>query len=158
MKSRRLLLLLVCALIPSLSFAESLYIKVKNSRLRSQPQQWSHGIKSLAYGEKLELVVAPKEGQGWYKVKAKNGSTGYIHWSAITDRKIVLSSAGVTSAKADEADILIAGKGFNKKIEKELASQDATLNFSEVDKMERLRVGEGTLAGFIKSGGLGGKA
>jgi hypothetical protein len=135
---------------------DSVYIEIKSAKLRQQPKHWAPSLQDLAFGAKLEEVA--REG-GWVKVRTSAAIEGYVHQSALTNRRIVLSAAGQSTAPESEADpssIVLAGKGFNQEIQARYQSQRSELNFEAVNKME-LRVVDGPeLSAFLLDGKLEG--
>jgi hypothetical protein len=143
----------------SRAFAEEkkgavLNVKVRQAVLRSEPKAWASSVATVSYGDKL---VSVGESEGWIKVQSSGGKIGYIHPSALTSKKVVLSGKGVNDSSTDKSQIVMAGKGFSKEVEKEYAASNASLNFQAVNEMEKLKVHPGELATFIKSGALGEK-
>ncbi len=128
-------------------------VKVKTVKVRGEPKAWATAIASLKYGDSIQAMSSS---DGWLKVRTSGGKQGYLHESAVTTKKIVLSNRAISGDMAtDRADVVLAGKGFNQAIERDLAAQDSSLNFKGVDEMERLRVSDAELAAFIKAGHLG---
>ena len=128
-------------------------VKVKATKVRAEAKAWAAAIGALKYGDSIQALSVS---DGWLKVRTSGGKQGYLHESAVTTKKIVLSSRGGGSdSAADRADVVLAGKGFSQAIERDLAAQDSSLNFKGVDEMERLRVSDVELAAFIKAGHLG---
>jgi hypothetical protein len=130
-------------------------VKVKTVKVRGEPKAWAAAIASLKYGDGVQAMSAT---DGWLKVKTGSGKVGYLHESAVTTKKIVLSGKGIAGdGSADRADVVLAGKGFNQAVEKDFAAKDSSLNFKAVDEMERIRVSDGELGAFLKAGKLGSK-
>lgn len=142
--------LLLSLLLTASAVAENLYVEVKATQIRSAPKYWASAVAGARYGDALTKI---NEAEGWYEVKTKSGAKGFIHGSAVTPRKIVFSSSGAT-AEASSADIVLAGKGFNKEVEGEFAAQNSSLDFAAVNTVESLRVPESAVAEFMKSGKL----
>lgn len=127
-------------------------VKVKSVKVRSEPKVWAPSVVALAYGDSIEALSVT---DGWLTVRAR-GKQGFLHESAVSTKKIVLSGRGsVGDGTTDRADVALAGKGFNRAVEREFAGQDSTLDFRSVDAMERIKVTEGELAAFLKAGHLG---
>ena len=128
-------------------------VNVKTAKVRVEPRVWSTAVVGVKYGDTLQALSSS---DGWLKVRTSGGKQGYLHQSAVTDKKIVLAARGSGGdVSADRSDVVLAGKGFNKAVEQDLAAQDGALNFKAVDEMERVRVSDGDLAAFIKNGQLG---
>lgn len=157
---RGLIVLLVLFLItlPSFLVAESpsLYVEVRQTKLRKSPQHWATAVENLRFGDKLEQLEA---GQDWVKVRLREGVEGFVHQSALTNRKVVLSEGTqFEGALNDPSSVVLAGKGFNAEI---LSSYQAThqeLDFTALTKLEQQRVSEQELRDFIQAGDLKGPA
>jgi len=130
--------------------AEDIYVQVKSSALRSEPKYWSSQVAPLRYGDKLKKI---KEDDGWCQAQSAAGAKGFIHSSAITSRRIVFVNTGGTQV-ASSSDVVLAGKGFNKEVEREYAAQNGNLNFRSVDAVESLKVADAAVSEFIKVGKL----
>jgi hypothetical protein len=136
----------------SVATDDALYVKVRSTKLRAQPQQWAKPLADLRYGD----VLKPgKLDDGWHSVTAKNAK-GFVHDSALTERRVVLQANASTVGAGSERDVILAGKGFNKQVEQGYAAQNQSLNYAEVDKMEKLVVSDGELSSFVSGGQLGG--
>ena len=150
-------LILASFLLPGVSQAapkESLlYVQVKESKLRSEPQFWSSSVKNLTYGTALTVLGAAPTDKSWIKVKLGDAE-GYVHIAAVTKRKVILSSStkGVQT-NVDPSSVVMAGKGFNKQVEGSYAAKKG-LDFKSVDKAEQNKVDPAEEASFIKDGKL----
>ena len=129
-------------------------IKVKSTKIRSQPKMWASAVGSVKYGDSVQTLGLT---DGWLKVRSA-GKVGYLHESAVTEKKVILSARSMTGdGSADRGDVVLAGKGFNQAVEKDLAAKDRSLNFKAVDEMERLKVSDSELGAFMRAGQLGSK-
>jgi hypothetical protein len=149
---KKFLLLGVLIFIPASSFAasESLYVKVREAKVRAEPKQWAPSVASLKYGDRVSVV---SEDGAWLKL-----SSGYLHSTAVSERKVILEASKSVNKGGDDKDVILAGKGFNKEVENSYAAKNRNLNYGEVDKMERVKVGDRELASFVGEGRLqGGK-
>jgi len=133
------------------SSASDAYIKVRSSKVRSAPQPWAPSIASVQYGDRVTLLDS--SGSSWASVKTAGGKQGFLSISAITPQKVVLSAQAATPG-ADSSEVVLAGKGFSKSVEKEFAASDQHANFAAVNRMEALKVGEGEVLSFAKAGKL----
>ena len=136
----------------SVSQGDVLQVKVRSTALRGEPKAWASPLGTANYGDKLTVVAL---GGGWVKVKSSSGKVGYVHTSAITTKKVVLGSSGLTDTSADPTEVVMAGKGFSKKVEESYSATTQGLNFSAVNGMERWKVSSTELASFLKAGKLG---
>ncbi|RMG41869.1 MAG: hypothetical protein D6719_07665 [Candidatus Dadabacteria bacterium] len=129
---------------------KTVYVEVKESRIRAEPRHWAKTLKEVHFGDALTETGREK---GWVVVKLENGRQGYIHESAVTTKKVLLKGKGaVTGSSAD--DVVLAGKGFNKEIESNLAEKDPTLHYKDVDKVEKTKISADELKKFRDEGKL----
>jgi hypothetical protein len=152
----RIILILCVILAPALVFGATpesfLYVKVRESKLRQDPQFWAPTVANLPYGTKLSEIGAAQKDSQWLKVKF-DASEGYVHISAVTKRRVVLGSAGVGGDKVDPSTVVLAGKGFNRQVEQSYASSKG-LDFKSVDEVEQYHVDSSEGAAFVKDGKL----
>jgi uncharacterized protein YgiM (DUF1202 family) len=145
------ILLLPLLLVASIASAqESVYVKLKTSKLRSAPQFWASSLGDLQYGDRLTLVAPDGD---WVKVKGPSGKLGYVHASVITDSKVILKTSGSGSNVSND-DVVLAGKGFNREVEQQFAASNPAINFGQVNAVERVRVSDQEVLKFLKAGGL----
>jgi uncharacterized protein YgiM (DUF1202 family) len=149
-KSISIVFFLVLITVGSASAAD-VYVTVRESKLRTKPEFLASATASVRYGDKLSVV---KDSEPWMQVSI-GGKQGYIHSSAITTRKVVLSaSKGSAGANVDQSDVVLAGKGFSSDVEKQFAATHSNLSFASVDAMERVRISTAELEAFVKQGKL----
>ncbi len=141
--------------------AKLVYVEVKVTKLKAKPEYLGANLADLSYGAALSLVSESSDQagnkDGWIKVKSSSGVVGYVHSSALSARRVVLSgSSDKKLLRADESptDIVMAGKGFSKEVEKEFAAKNPALNFAAVNAMEKIKIGEGETRVFARAGGL----
>jgi len=146
-----LMALLVVPPVVTMASAESLYVKVRATSLRAEPKQWASAVANLRYGDSLKVISTSG---AWHSVQSGN-KTGYVHNSALSERKIVLKASDAVAA-GDDRDVVLAGKGFNKEVERGYAASNRSLNYSQVDIMERRTVSDSEIASFIRAGKLEG--
>ncbi|MEY4668946.1 MAG: hypothetical protein RL518_1645 [Pseudomonadota bacterium] len=133
------------------SYADDVWVQVRESRLRSKPLFYASTISSVRYGQRL-----PKMGEenGWVSVRA-GGQQGYLPLSAVSSKTIVFSTADAVKSQADPTELVLAGKGFSKEIEQSLQKQDGSARYDLVDRVERqANASPAEVAQFIKQGGL----
>ncbi|MCO6430685.1 MAG: SH3 domain-containing protein [Deltaproteobacteria bacterium] len=131
--------------------SESVSIKLRSARLRRSPQHWAPGSATLKLGDSLTLLEMK---DGWAKVRTSSGAAGYVHETAISDKPIVLKASNRGSSGTSSDDVVLAGKGFNKEVEREFAAQNPNASFADVNRMEAISVRESDLVAFMKAGGL----
>ncbi len=128
---------------------EVLSVQVKQAQLRSTPYFLGSVKAVLAYGDKVELI----EDRGAWKMVAIRKSTGWMHVSALTTKRIVLQ-AGKADVKtgATSNELALAGKGFNAKVEAEFKRKNQDIDYAKVDKMEALAIKPTQMETFLKQG------
>lgn len=132
--------------------ADQIYIKVRQTAVRASAQHFARSVQSVRYGDALEELG--EEG-AWIKVKTKGGATGYVHSSALSSSKIVLtSSQGGGGAGPSASDVVLAGKGFNSAVEEQYAASNRDLDFRAIDRLEARRVAPAAVAEFARQGKL----
>lgn len=140
-------------LLAEVSFAEAqeVYLSVRKSKLRSAPKFLSSSVSDLTYGDSLNVI---EEKEPWLKVKTKNGKTGYLHSSSASRKKIVLNSGATFSGtRANEEDIVLAGKGFGKNVESDYARAQG-LSYADVNRMEQRKISDKEINLFAEQGRL----
>lgn len=139
------------AAIPSAAIAEKAWVQVRETKLRSQPLFYASGSNTLRYGDAVEQLG---NSGAWSEVRAAGGK-GFLPVTVLSRHQIVLSSQDIRKVQADSGEIVLAGKGFSKEVEKEFKEANADVRYDLVDKVEKsTRVAPAELAAFVKSGGL----
>jgi uncharacterized protein YgiM (DUF1202 family) len=127
-------------------------VQVKTAQIRATPSFLGKLIAPLNYGDRLQVL----EQQGdWSKVTAPGGQTGWVHSSALTKKKISMTAGGQnaqTGASGDE--LALAGKGFNSAVEADFKAKNRNVDFTWVDKMEKMKVSAESMQQFLKDGGI----
>lgn len=128
-------------------------VQVKSTAVREKPSFVGKATATLSYGDRVE--VAETRGV-WAKVNASGGAiAGWMHTSALTPKRIVLKSGQETAqAKASSDELALAGKGFNADVEAEFKRQHRNIDFSWIDKMEKIKISSGEMESFLKEGGV----
>ena len=131
-----LTLLLIAALAAgAYAAAKMVSIQVKKGEVRSEPSYLSKVVGTLDYGDRVANLG---EKDKWIKVRNSEGLTGWIHLTAVTEKKIVLSSGkSEAKLKASDEELVLAGKGFSKEVEKEYRSSNPEAAYKWVDKAEQ---------------------
>ena len=131
---------------------ETMSVQVKTTPLRDTPSFVGKAGAILAYGDRVEVLNT----QGtWKKVNTPGGLTGWVHASALSSKRIVLKSGQETAqTRASGDELALAGKGFNSDVEGEFKKQHGNIDFSWIDKMEKMRVSSGEMQVFLKEGSV----
>ncbi len=128
-------------------------IQVKNGDVRSSPSFLGKIVAQLKYGD--QVAVQNVKGS-WYLIDRPEGSTdGWMHSSALSVKKIVLNPGASDVAQAASSDeITLAGKGFNQQVENDFKSKNPQVDFTGINKMEKMTVSQNQIQAFIKEGQL----
>jgi SH3-like domain-containing protein len=127
-------------------------VQVKSGQVRATPSFLGQLVATVNYGDRLQVL----EQQGdWCKVNVPGGQTGWVHSSALTKKKVVLK-AGSQDAQsgASSEELALAGKGFNSQVEADFKSRNQNIDFTWVDRMEKIKVSPESMQQFIKEGGV----
>lgn len=131
--------------------AQILSVQVKKGFLKAAPSFLAKNIAVLAYGDRVTRLHQDGD---WLKVTSSRAQ-GWMHTSALTDKKITLrsgSSRASTGVSSDE--VMLAGKGFNAQVESEYRTKNPKLRFDLVDTMERYTVSPESERRFAEQGHL----
>ncbi|MBI4059935.1 MAG: hypothetical protein HY403_00745 [Elusimicrobia bacterium] len=145
MKARLPLVLAAC-LSSAAASAATVTVLVQETALRKRAQSYAPSVGTARLGQKFETLGREA---GFYKT-----SSGYLHSSAVTERKLRFGSADAVGGGASAEEITLAGKGFNAQVEKSYGEKNAAANFPAVNAMERRAVDEDALFDFLRAGGL----
>ncbi|WP_372678023.1 SH3 domain-containing protein [Desulfosarcina sp.] len=126
-------------------------VQIREGAIRSAPSFMSKIIAKVAYGD---LVEAVDNKNGWSRVRrAGVEQSGWIHDSALTHKKIVLTAGpSDVSQGATGDEIALAGKGFNEQVEREFKEKNPQLNFKLIDQMEKIVVSDSQMRQFLEAG------
>lgn len=147
----------VCAVLAAMQSAQAsapvtMSVQVKSGQVRATPSYLGKVTGDLAYGDQVTIL---KEQGEWRQVQTKAGQTGWVHVSALSKKKIVLSSGNTTAQTSTSGDELaLAGKGFNSDVEAQFKAQNKDIDFTWIDKMEKIKVDTQESVTFLKEGGL----
>ncbi len=152
MTKMKLLAAAVLLLAAGAAFAAEMSVTVKQTQLRDKPSYLGKILEVLNYADRVTVVDSSSK--AWFKVTAPDGKTGWVSASALTTKKIELA-AGSESAQqsASTGEVALAGKGFNETVEQQYKS-DGKLDYTWVDKMEKITVSPDQLSTFISQGAL----
>ena len=136
------------------TFADApvLSVQVKTGQIRATPSFLGKLVAPVNYGDRLEVL----EQQGdWSKVSAPGGQSGWVHSSALTKKKIVMKAGDQNTQTAASGDeLILAGKGFNSDVEADFKAKNKNIDFTWVDKMEKMKVAPESMQQFLKDGGV----
>ena len=132
--------------------ASTLYVEIASTKVRKEPKHWAQGVANVVYGDPLTVI---ESNSGWLKVRTPSGVEGFIHSSAVTERKVALAPGSTkVQIRADDSDIVLAGKGFSEQIEDADRDQNKELPYQEVDRLLKLAPSDEQIGTFVESGKL----
>jgi uncharacterized protein YgiM (DUF1202 family) len=150
--TRRWVPLLLCVLAALTAWAatQMMSVQVREGQLRERPSFLGKVVKDVEYGDRMSVVSTQG---GWTKVKTDNGKTGWIHTSALTEKKVVMKAGDIDAETAASGEELaLAGKGFNDEVEAEFKSSNPDVDYTWVDRMERMVVSIDESIDFLEDG------
>jgi hypothetical protein len=151
MRSKVLAALLAIAV--GMAAATPLSVQVRQAKVRATPSQLGKVVATVEYGA---VVQAGTLQRGWYPVTTQDGKKGYLHSSALSEKRITMSAGTTDAATGVSADeVALAGKGFNEQVEAKLRS-DGKLDFAWVDRMVAFEVDAEKIKEFRTQGHLPG--
>jgi len=128
-------------------------VQVKNGQARSSPSFLSKIIVTLSYGARVDII---EEKNSWFQIKIPGTTTsGWMHTTALTPNKIILSAGTEEVNQAATRDeLVLAGKGFNKQVEGEFKAKNPQLDYTLINAMEQVVVSQAQIEQFLKEGEL----
>lgn len=154
MLSRRYLAALALVMVAAVALAAApttMSVQVKNGQLRVTPSFLGKIVAPVGYGVQVQVLETQGE---WNKVSGA-GATGWIHNSALSRKKIVMTAGQQTAQTGASSDELaLAGKGFNSDVEAQFKKDNKSVDFTWVDKMEKYKVSPENVMEFLKDGGV----
>lgn len=144
-------ILLAAALVGPVSAREAaMSVQIRTAQLRADPSFLGKLVATLDYGTRV--TVSDEKGD-WDFVTAPNGMTGWIHQSALTTKKVVMQAgANDVSTSASGQELALAGKGFNSDVEADFKKKNADIDFTWIDRMEKIKVTAAEMSAFLKEG------
>ncbi len=146
------LLLCVLAAVTAWAATQMMSVQVREGQLRERPSFLGRIVTDVEYGDRM--TVLSSQG-GWTKVRNDDGKSGWIHTSALTEKKVVMKAGDINAETAASGEELaLAGKGFNDEVEAEFKSSNPDVDYKWVDKMENMVVSIDQSMDFLEDGGV----
>jgi len=129
--------------------AATMSVQVKDAPVRATPSFVGQVVGAFAYGDQVEV----QQTQGAWSKVARAGVSGWMHTSALSSKKIVLS-AGQEQAKvaASGDELALAGKGFNSDVEAQFKAGHKDIDFTWINRMDKIRIPATEMQSFLKDG------
>ena len=130
---------------------KSMSVQVRTGPLRATPSFLGKIVATLNYADTVQVLQEQGE---WREVSAA-GRQGWIHQSALSSKKITLKagSENVNTAASGE-ELALAGKGFNSDVEADFKKKNQKIDFTWIDRMEKIKIGPQEMLDFLNEGGL----
>ena len=126
-------------------------VQVKQGAVRSTPSYTGQVLGTLNYGQQVQVT---EKRSPWLMVSG-GGLSGWMHDSALSKKKIVLTGGETTAQTgASSEELALASKGFNSDVEAQFKAQNHEINFAAVDRMEHRKVSSAEKSQFKKDGGI----
>jgi uncharacterized protein YgiM (DUF1202 family) len=151
---RKIFILLIIGLVTA-GFASAqvatggtLYVAVKTLSLKSSTGFFASNKGTLNYGDRVTVLQVNGK---YVEVRSAGNSslTGWTPSANLSAKQIISGNTNVASA----SEIALAGKGFNQEVEDNY-KKTGTMNYADVDRVERITVQETTLRRFLEDGRL----
>ncbi|MBE0616595.1 MAG: SH3 domain-containing protein [Proteobacteria bacterium] len=127
-----------------------LSVQVRQGQAHATPSFLGPLLATLAYGDQVE---AREEQGAWTRVGLPGGGEGWMHTSALTEKKLTLTAGQANrDQSASGQELALAGKGFNAQVEGEFKARNGQLDFAWVDRMETFSVAPEQMARFLREG------
>lgn len=133
--------------------ASRMSIQIKSGHLRNTPSFLGRIVSTLSYGDRVDFF---EEKNSWSHVGVPGTQIrGWIHATALTSKKIILSAGAEDVEKAATSDELaLAGKGFNRQVEEEFKQKNRHIDYHWIDKMEHFVASQDQIRRFVENGAL----
>lgn len=133
------------------AYGETLSVQVKSGEVRSTPSFLGKIVGRLPYGAQ---VASTGERGDWLGVSGA-GVRGWMHRSALTDKKIVFrAGAANVNQYATSDELSLAGKGFNEEVENAYKARNPNVDFTWIDQMEAVTVSQSEMLRFLQEGAV----
>jgi SH3-like domain-containing protein len=147
------LFVLLMALAATGDAGKMMSVQVKKGDMRATPQFLGKIVSTLSYGDRVEVLESR---ESWLRVAPSGKNvTGWMHSSALSEKRIVLKAGGKDAqVAASGGELALAGKGFNADVEAEFKARNRNIDFTWIDRMQEMKVPPERIAAFLQEGGL----
>ena len=148
-----LMLLFFAGIVVVFLLADTFVVKIQSTNIRKEPKFYAGSLSTIKAGDSVELITTQND---WLKVRTAAGVIGWIHSSAVEQKKFKLSSLDKSlKTQASASEVALAGKGFNKQVEESYRKKNQGISFAQVERMLSMQILPEIIEGFLKTGGLG---
>ena len=125
-----------------------------SAKLGKSPSFLAPTVSKLVRGDQLTVIEVQKD---WYHAKTRDGQDGWINRTSVVDKAVALSTKpGGGQGGVSNDEVAMAGRGFSPEVEAAYKKDHPDLDYSHVDKIEKLDVDGAALARFRDEGKIGG--
>jgi len=151
MKKKTWIFLLGLSLMTSVAMAATVRVITQEAAIRQDKRFFAPAVARVPYGSSLE--AQSQEGD-WLRVHFQ-GKQGWIHVSAVQERKFQLSAlAGGPAQETTQDEVALAGKGFTPEVEKAFREKNPKMRYDLVNQVQAYKIDESRLQAFIQAGNL----
>lgn len=133
------------------ALAKEMSVQVEETKLRATPAYYGAVVATVNYADRLSII----ETKGaWVKAShSRSRAAGWLHISALTG-KMLAPKAGNKNAPASVSygELSAAEKGFTEQIEADYRQKNRDVDFTWVDRMEKINVTPEQSAAFLREG------
>lgn len=132
------------------AWADPMSVQIRVAQLRAEPSFLGKPVGQVDYG--AQVTVNRSQGD-WRNVTTAAGAVGWVHQSALTPKKLVMK-AGQQNVQtgASGEELALAGKGFNSDVEADFKKKNGNIDFTWIDRMEKIRVSSSEMTAFLEEG------
>jgi hypothetical protein len=149
-----ILLMILCPFLVSIASeaaAKEMTIQVNQTQLRSMPAYYGSVVATVNYADRLNIIETKGS---WVKASnPRNNATGWVHISALTSKILAPKSGGGSApTSVSSGELSAAEKGFTEQIEKNYRQKNRNIDFTWVDRMEKIKISPQQSATFLREG------
>lgn len=130
--------------------ADQMSVQVQNAQLRADASYLGKLVTSVPYGTRVTILQSRGD---WRQVQEPGGKSGWVHLSALSKKNIAMKAGAqdvATTASGDE--LALAGKGFNSDVEADFKNKNKQIDFTWIDRMEKIKVSMDEINQFLAEG------
>ncbi len=147
-------LLLLSILLAGTAFTaleKEMSIQVAETQLRAAPAYYGSVIATVGYAERLKIIDTKGS---WVKaLSPRTKAAGWLHISTLTSKKLAPRSGRKGAPSSVSAgELSVAEKGFTEQIEQDYRQKHRDIDFTWVDRMEKISMSASQSAAFLKEG------
>ena len=134
------------------SVAETSRVTVKKTAVKKSPRVFSKTLEMRLYADQVEVLERAK---GWVRIELDDDKSGWVRESHLSKPELSLQvGVQMVNVAASDEELTLAGKGFDRQVEKAYRQQNADADYTWIDRMESYRLDDVELNRFLTQGGL----